>query len=108
MGHPYRIGWIRGFVSGAIERWNAETRGDGAELDRRPGHFTDGRAVQRARRAHALADGRGTADAVVVVSVCSFVRVVIRVVENHSLRHSRSGRSAGVVGRSSGAIRGPG
>ena len=37
---------------------------DGAELDSRPRDAADGRAVQRARRPHAAADGNGAAEAV--------------------------------------------
>ena len=51
---------VRDALSVAAERRDAQARRDGAELDHRPRDRADGRAVQRARRAHAAADGNAS------------------------------------------------
>jgi NitT/TauT family transport system ATP-binding protein len=52
---------VRRALSVAAERRDAQARDDGAELDSRSRDAADGRAVQRARRPHAAADGNRAA-----------------------------------------------
>ena len=56
-----RPGGVRRALSVAAQRRHAQARRHGAELDHRSRHRADGRAVQRARRPHASADGNRAA-----------------------------------------------